>query len=489
MGRSHESRHAALVLWITLLVILGLDTHGNFAGSGDEAHYAMIAHSLVFDGDFDLSDDYGEANNLVGGGQLQANAHVRIGRNGIVRPVHDVGLPIVAAPYFIVAWGATRLVQGVVPQHILSLARLNPPLVFRHFLSFGVIILTAFMARRFLQLLQTQARSVDALVWTLLVVLSPPILSHSFLFFTELPAAAITTWLYATMVTIERDDPNVAMVRDIALGVGIGFLPLLHLRLSGLAVGFIALYLWRRGYGAWRSSVAVFAPVIALAGVKVTLNEVFWGTLVTSPHVRLGAEVGVSSVVVAVERFMGLLFDQAHGLLTYAPLYLTLLPGGILLWRTGRRRCAELLMLIASYVIPVAIPALNAHGWQGGWAPAARFLVPICPLLTLVSFSCIAQRGRWTSALALLAGLQMALDVAYWSHPKILWNDVGASSALLKWMSPAGFDLSPWFPAWGSPSTYTVLVSIALLLLWVLISIWAARRVSGRRVATGDVAI
>jgi hypothetical protein len=87
-----------------------------------------------------------------------------------------------------------------------------------------------------------------------------------------------------------------------------------------------------------------------------------------------------------VERIMGLLFDQAHGLLTYAPLYLTLLPGSILLWRTSRRRCAELLMLIAGYIIPVAIPALNAHGWQGGWAPAARFLVPISPLLAPAFF-------------------------------------------------------------------------------------------------------
>lgn len=483
MSRSVLLRKSVLVVWVTILFVWGLDTHGNWAGTGDEPHYAMIAHSLVFDRDFDLANDYAEPGNLVnrGGGPQDPGAHVRIGRNNIVRPVHDVGLPIIAAPYFAVAWTMTRCVTSIVPQRVLSRGRLDPPLLFRHFLSFGMIIVTALMARRFFRLMSAAGSSRDALLWTLLIVLSPPILSHSFLFFTELPAAAIATWLYTTLTSAERKQANVARVQDVLIGAAIGFLPLLHVRLSGLALGFVLLCVWRRGF-AWRPLVALFAPMIALVAFKLWLNELFWGTLLTSPHVRIAASDGlVTQLTVAAERIVALCFDQAHGLLTYAPLYLTVLPGTMFLWRTNRRQCAELLLLVACYLVPVALPTLNVHGWEAGWSPAARFLVPVIPFLALLAFSCVSVPSRWSWGVRLLVAIQVALDALYWSHPKILWNDVGAPSALLRFVSPTGRDLSTWFPAWSQPSPYTVTLTVVLLVAWIAASALVVRNWNARK--------
>ena len=476
-GRSPVSRHAALVFWVTVLVLWGMDTHGNFAGTGDEPHYAMIAHSLVFDRDFDLGNDYAEPGNLVNRGGLEPGAHVRTGLNNIVRPVHDVGLPIVSVPYFTVAWGATRLIAALVPQRVLARARLDPPLLFRHLLSLGMIVLTGAMARLLYGVLRASAPGRDAALWTLLFVLSPPLLSHSFLFFTELPAAAVATWLYAAILVRADTSRHSETTREVLIGTAIGFLPLLHVRLSGLAVGFALLHLSRRRRLAWRPLVAFFAPLFALVAFKLWLNERFWGTLLTSPQVQVGGVGGVwANLAVAAERLMALCFDQAHGLLPYAPLYLTVVPGTILLWRADRRRCLELWWLIASYLVPVALPALNAHGWQGGWSPAARFLVPIAPCLAILAFSCVAQRGRWSAALKVLVSVQVALGALYWSHPKLMWNDEGAASALLGYLSPPGWDLSRWFPAWSQPSSYTIILSAGALLAWVAVSILLTRR-------------
>jgi len=470
-------RSRRFIFWIVVLAAWTLDTHGDWAGTGDEPHYAMIAHSLVFDRDFDLANDYGSATNLVNRGGLESGSHVRTGRDGIMRPIHDVGLPIVAAPYFAAAYAATVVIVRVIPPNVLARGRLDPPLLFRHLLSLGMIVVTALMALWLHDVLVALSNAgCWASAWTILFVLSPPLLAHSFLFFAEIPAATLVTWLYGTLIVGQADERATTRVQPLWIGLAIGFLPLLHVRLAGLALGFLLLYVWRRGLRPLRSAVLVFLPILGIAAFKVWLNERFWGTILTTPHVHFGGSDSVrSNVVVAIERLLALCFDQAHGLLLYAPSYLAVLPGVIVLWHIATRRCREILFLLACYLVPVALPVLNAHGWDGGWSPAARFLVPILPLLVIAGFAYVAPLSRWPLALSALAALQILLDALCWSHPKIMWNGLGPS-ALLQLLSPRGTDLSRWFPAWNSPSSYTIVVSICSLILWIAVSIVAARR-------------
>src|SRR5687768_14901475 len=99
MSDSHaSSRPAKALVTIVFVVTWGLITHGTFAGSGDDPHYLMIARSVAFDGDFDLANDYADPASLIGAGTLTPGLHVRPGIDGTIRPVHDVGLPLLAAP-------------------------------------------------------------------------------------------------------------------------------------------------------------------------------------------------------------------------------------------------------------------------------------------------------------------------------------------------------------------------------------------------------
>src|SRR5260221_8290638 len=85
------------------LVLASLITHSTHIGTGDEPHYLAIAHSLAFDWDLDLGNNYGAAEPLIFDGGLEPGAHVIRGANGIARPVHDVGMPLMLAPYVRIA--------------------------------------------------------------------------------------------------------------------------------------------------------------------------------------------------------------------------------------------------------------------------------------------------------------------------------------------------------------------------------------------------
>ena len=139
-------------------------------------------------------------------------------------------------------------------------------------------------------------------------------------------------------------------------------------------------------------------------------------------------------------RGTGLLFDREYGLIAYAPVYLLAGPGLLVLSRYGHRLSRDALVVLACYLIPVLMPLTNVHGWTGGWSPAARFLVPVSPLLWLGVYAYAAQAalgGR--IVVTALVAVQLAIDALVWQFPKTLWNDGDGVSA---------FRWNQWMPTW-----------------------------------------
>ena len=476
-----NSRSTNTIQWLLVgcvfLFLWGLDTHGTFAGSGDEPHYQMIAHSLVFDRDIDLSNNYADPTNLVGAGSLKPEAHAIPGKDGRLRPVHDIGLPVLFTPYFAVAyWIADHSAEWVSPR-AMARARLNPALVLRHLLSLGMIAVCALMAFLLFRVCRSMCEThAPAMLWTLLFVLSPPLLSHSYLFFTEIPTACVVTVCWLALDTPFQQ----SRVRTALLGSAVGFLLLLHIRNVGLVLALTGLFIAKvlRGERRLAGVFWCLAPVAGFAAIRTFVTFVFWGTLVTSPHAAPVAVAGAGATVVEiVTRVFGLLIDQEHGLLAYAPVYLLIIPGALITRKTNRRRFRDACVLVAAYLIPVLMPAINKHGWDGGWSPAARFLVPITPILFVLAFGYVARLKRVPRVLLVLFLAQVLLDLVYWSHPKLLWNFGTGKSALAEFLSPPGFHLADWLPCWHMPSPYTVVVSVVAMTVWIAVSI---RAVTGK---------
>lgn len=312
-----SDRRVRITLFTTFfLVVWGLITHGNYAGTGDEPHYMMIAHSVVFDRDIDLANDYADRSNLIFAGNLQPEAHAIPGVDGTLRPIHDIGMPIALAPAVWFAYTVADKLTPYVPASLLRRARLNPTLILRHLMSFAMMALAGLLVVQLFDLFrESSGNPTRAFLWSLLLGLSPPLLSHSFLFFTETLSALLV------VVVFRAQPPTRATLRHLLLGVLIGYLVLVHARNAGLALGLFVLVAAKsvspvRG----RPLLALATGFAAAIAVRTCVNEYFWGSWVVGPHARTMAWKGSTAEILGIwHRLWGWTFDQEHGLLWVAP--------------------------------------------------------------------------------------------------------------------------------------------------------------------------
>ena len=421
------------------LVLLGFITHSTNAGSGDEPHYLAIAHSIAFDGDLDLANNYGANEPLIAGGGLVPENHVHEGTGGVVRPVHDVGLPLLFAPIARALKPAAAWLSETAPESLMRRARLTPTVLYRQVISLVMIAVACWMAGVLFQTcLELGASSRAAFGTTLIAVLSPPLLVHSTLFFTELPSAAVALFVFRRTHTALAVSPRGWLL----IGAAIGLLVLLHVRNIGLAMALAALAIRAaRTRAGSHGALALLAGLALLLLVRTGINHTFWGTWVTTPHAALGRPAGIAATArEAGIRLAGLTIDQEFGLLPYAPI-LILVPLGLATIR-DRRSAAAIVFVSVCYVALILWPVTNVHGWMGGWSPAARFMVPIVPLLALALPSAFLHSPRLL--LVMLIVLQIAIDAYMWQNPKNLWNDADGTAAVC---SRGGFSFCDVLPS------------------------------------------
>src|SRR3989304_2526209 len=82
--------YAALVPWMVRV----------WQRTGDEPHYLLAAHSLAFDGDLDLANNYARRDYLSFYGDANLTPHTRPGPNGQAVLTHNLGLSFLIAPAY-----------------------------------------------------------------------------------------------------------------------------------------------------------------------------------------------------------------------------------------------------------------------------------------------------------------------------------------------------------------------------------------------------
>jgi hypothetical protein len=420
--------------WVVVAIVAvnwGLATHGTYAGSGDEPHYLLVAHSMAFDADLDLANNYRDAT-LITAGTLQPEQHA-VWHDGTLRPVHDIGMPALFAPVVAIAYRIARLSETEIPTGWLGAVRLTPALVLRHQMSLLMALVAAVLGLELFRCFEHVSPAGRPVFWALVFALSPPLLSHSFLFFTEVLSATLAFSVFRRLTFAGfRDSIHAA-----GFGLMAGLLFLIHVRNAGLVAGlaFLAIRAVKAHRIGPRDCAVFLVALGAGLGMRTTVNYYLWGTMLRTPLVDPGGTWQPTLVAESVfVRLTGLLLDREFGLLAYAPVYLLAGAGIFLSIRLiSRLRAptgiAEALIVIACYLVPVLLPALNAHGWMGGWSPAARFLVPVVPLVAVVAYTYANLAPRWV--VWHIVGLQIAIDVFVWQYPKTLWNDGDGVSAFL----------------------------------------------------------
>jgi hypothetical protein len=364
---------------------------------GDGPHYLLVADSLLHDHDLDLTRDFAEQRyRAFYDGPLEPHRRMR-GRHGKEYSIHPVGLSVLILPAY-----AAAGYPGV---------------------SFFLAALAALLAREIRELVRVwmgTPRLADGSAWV--IALSPLLLHHVGVIFTEIPAALLT----ALVLHHGRDIRQASLARALGLGTAIACLPWLHVRYIIPAVLLLAFLLL--GRPPVRRALALVLPSLLSAIGIALFHWILYGFL--DPR-RVYGHDPVLAIANIPTGLAGLFFDQEFGLLPYAPLFVLALPGLLRLAR-GRWR---LTVVGAALCLAVIGVAAAFPFWRGGFNPEARFLVPLLPVLALGVAAALRSGPRIGAAL--LIGWSLWVGAVGCIQPRLVHRDRDGTAPLFRAASGA----------------------------------------------------
>jgi hypothetical protein len=387
---------ALVALYLGLLPFI----ERTWRATGDEPHYLLAAHSLVADRDFDLANNYDQLDYLDFYFSRDIDRQIRFNRAGQQILDHQLGLPVLLAPAYALAG---RL--GVLGFQAI-LGGLLAGLTFK---------LAAFVSR--------DERA--ALIATLFVALSSPLLLYHYLVYPELLGALLTTLVIYYALTRHQATPGGAALVILSLVT----LPWLNRRFFPLAIVLALLIVW-----AWRSQNAgsrftvyglrFASPLtdirfwsLLAAGLSIALLFWFDSQLSQPLQADITAPVDSSMALTRLGRSIGWLVDQQRGLFIFAPVYILALWGlpGLLAERNRNW------FVVIPFLVSLGLVAV-AGGYWVAWELGPRFLVvglpTLAPLLAL-AWRHYAGRWLWTVAAILLFVLSLINSLVIIQNPEL----------------------------------------------------------------------
>jgi len=335
-----------------LLVIFFSQPPGMSMTNGDEPHYLLQAHSLLYDHDLEVENNYANRDYLAffNGGILDVGAYLYTYNGRTIRHHFALGMPLLLTPAY--AIGGRIGVQ-------LLLALLT----------------AAGMSWLFL-VIQQFIPSPVAFITALLCALTYPIVIYSHQIYPETVIMALVALVL--MLTLAASAQH--RRRDaLAVGLTVGVMPHFQNKFILLALLLYSWYLWQtrdnlRTSVRWSLPPILLLAVAHLAWAYVVYGELGWSALISPGYARL-IDTRIDDGV------LGLWFDQEVGLFFFAPLYLLALPGAWILARCPNRRSTVLWLAI----IYAGFHLLGGayYDWPAGLSPAPRYLVPVIPILVI----------------------------------------------------------------------------------------------------------
>lgn len=416
---------------------------------GDEPWYLLVTHSLAFDFDVDLANNYaGEDWKPFLDRPLEPQPGDPRGANGEIYSRHNALLPLFLAP----AYRLFGLAGAIATMGLLSAA-----------LSWLVLRL----ARRYFP----DAAGPSILAYGCFS-LSPPLLLYSHQIWTEVPAALL---LCLGLDQIRQQDRSPRRL-GFSLAALILLLLLLKLRFVLLA-GSLLLVALGRLYPHRLRYLALVGFFAAAALVLLVLNEQLYGNALKIHSWQELAFYRQRPLEVA-SHLLGLLFDPAYGLVASAPLWLLLVPATLLCCRRYRGLIGDVLVLSAPYLVIVA----GRSEWYGGWSPPFRYAMPLLPLFTLLLVPLLRLRRRpfFKPLVAVLLLLTVVLTVVWLAVPGWTYNFAHGRTHLTDHLErQTGLDFARFLPSAVRPRTATWIWPPLLVLVSLLTLIPRPRRPLG----------
>ncbi|HSL84565.1 MAG TPA: hypothetical protein VLF66_17460, partial [Thermoanaerobaculia bacterium] len=450
---------------------------------GDEPYYLLLAHSLAYDGDADLANNY-----AAGDWRFFLDRAVTpqpgdpVGPEGQVYSRHNLLLPLaLALPYRLAgktgALAAMSLLAALLAWLVLRLAgRAFPERPGEALLAYGVL------------------------------ALAPPLLTYAHQVWVEVPAAVLLAMALDRLLDrIRARSPGPGRSGSrwrtaagwAALALPLLLLPLLKIRFALLALPLLALAFYRASRGdrrARRGLVGILLLFAAAGAAVLVYNRVRFGNAL---KIHSWSELALPAMSVrgTVEGSLGLFWDAAFGLFAFAPLWLLVVPALALAAVRWREPAGPFPVQPAGWLMAVALPYLLLVApraeWYGGWSPPFRYGVALLPLLALVLVPLLAERHRAGARVVLgaLGAATVALALVWLAAPGATYHLADGRTRLLDALSAGlGADAARLFPSYVRPRLaswlWPPLSVLAVTLVW-----WLPRgRAAARELGAGALA-
>ncbi len=511
LGDRLGARPPALFFWLPLTAYVAILpwSAGHHQPDGDEPYNLLITHSLAYDGDADLANNY-----AAGDWRRFMNRPIApqpgdpIGPHGERYSRHNALLPLALAP-------AYRLAGKTGAQVTMAL------------MTAALAWLTLRLGRHY-----ARRRPGEVLVAYGWLAFAPPLPLYSYQLWVEVPAALLTVLALDAILSLRAqpspappdvsttlaaasaaDAPGVLDAPDataalaacripgapisgspgaaarglppaarraqlalwLAAGVPLLLLPLLKIRFILIAAPLLVLAGWQAARQRHlRRRVAVLALLLlALVGGILLYNQ----RLFSNPlkiHELGEIDPHRHAALDYLDGSLGLFYDAAFGLFGFAPLWLLAVPAlALLAWRRQ-----ALPVHLAVLTLPYLLIVVPRDEWYGGWSPPFRYALIMLPLLALAVAPLLAERRR-AGPRALIGGLgalTLVVALVWLVVPGWTYNFADGRTYVLDHLSGRlGADVARLFPSAVRPRAalwvWPPLSAAAVLAAW-----WLRRR-------------
>lgn len=468
-----------IFFWLPLAAYLAILpwSAGQRQPDGDEPYNLLLAHSLAYDGDTDLANNYAAADwRHFMDHPIAPQPGDPVGRHGEVYSRHNALLPLVLAlPYRLAgrtgAQAAMAVMAAALAWSTLRLAR-------RYAAGYPGESLLAYAAVAFVPPLPFYSNQIWVEVPAGLLAILALDATHDLAgglggfgsgrrggssgvrvpgSANQEPAtdAATRAGGPANATADPTAAPPLSFRTWAAVAAPVLLLPLLKIRFILIAAPLAAIAVWQtaRQPRRRRAGLALGLALLALIGGILLYNQRQYANPLKI-HSLGEIDPQQHTLLDYLGGGLGLFYDAAFGLFAYAPLWLLLLPALALLLKRRSALTAHLAVLTLPYLLVVT----PRGEWYGGWSPPFRYAVFALPLLGLALAPLLAERRR-PGARALIGGLgalTLALALVWLVVPGWTYNFAdGRTYALDHLSARLGADVARFFPSAVRPRAAT----------------------------------
>lgn len=416
---------------------------------GDEPYYLLVTHSLAYDGDAELTNNYADGDHrFFMDRPIGPQPGDPVGPEGELFSRHNELLPLVLVPAYRLAGKMGALV--VMAAMAAALAWMTLRLA-RHYHA---------------------DRPGPALFAYGLVAFAPPLLLYSYQVWVEVPSGLLIALALDRILVLARER-SWGLKEWVWIGLPILLLPLVKIRFILISGPLVVLGWWYGGRP--RRPILILGLMLGLLGAGILLyNHYYYGNPLKI-HTWEELDPQKHTVGSYLEGTLGLFWDSAFGLFGAAPIWFLLLPA--LLFHLARR--SPLLAHVALISGPYLLIVAPRGEWYGGWSPPFRYALIVLPLLGIALVPLLAARRR-AGARALLVGLgvvTLVLTLVWVAVPGWTYNFADGRTYVLDALSTRlGADVARFFPssvrARAATWIWPLASTAAVALLWG----WPRRR-------------